>query len=200
MKGKVLLITGASCALMLGSSALGAQMKDNAGIGGAAWSPDRGVQQNLASPGYHSRSYEGDRYQSSPNRFRQNYEDYRGEYERYQQEQGRFDNDRHQLNGVERIPYRSRNRSYATTVLATLIRIKGDSYMVNLINGERRPLHVDENTLVEAGLERGDRLIAKVRPDGHAISIIKDRGRLGEHVVTPGAPEGGSDYPDQRER
>lgn len=189
MKGKVLLITGASCALLIGSSALGASARDNDQIRGAEWNPDRAVTQNLPSPRYRSRSFEGDRYQHSRNQSQRDIEGYRGGYQRYQQEQGRFEKDHRRYTGEQRTTYRSRNRSDAHTLLGTLIRVKGNSYVVNLLNGSRSRLHVDENTLLDAGLERGDRLIAKVRPDGHAISIIKDRGRKGEHFVAPGAPE-----------
>lgn len=165
MNPRMLAISSVSFALFLGMPGMGeTSMRDNDRVRGAEWQPERAVTQNLPSPRY--RSSGEDRYHSSRDQFRRTPDQYSREFNRSQRRSDR-----------------------GRMLVGTLLGFQGEYAVVNTREGDRQRLHVGKSTLMDAGIERGDNVIAKVRPDGHAIAIRKDRGRRGEHFVQPGAPE-----------
>lgn len=191
MKTGKLMIAGASLALLIGTPAFGASsMRDNERIRGAEWDPDRAVTQNLPSPRYRSDSFE-DRSSQSREHFRRN-QDQQDQYDRefngFRQEQDRMSRDqwRSPQYREDRYSTREDNGRMAQKLKGNVLRFQQNLVVVNTREGDRQRLHVNEKTLVDRGIERGDQIIAYVRPDGHAIAIRKDRGRPGEQFVVPG--------------
>jgi hypothetical protein len=202
MKTGTIMIAGASFALLIGSPALGASsMRDHDRIRGAEWDPDRAVTQNLPSPQYRSGSFEGDRSRQSRDQFRRTPDQYDREFNRYRQDRDRQDRDR--MSRDQWQDRRDRQNRYsdrredgqrtAQKLKGNVLRFQENHIVVNTREGDRQRLHVNEKTLFDRGIERGDQIIAYVRPDGHAIAVRKDRGRQGEQFVFPGASERGDE-------
>ena len=139
---------------------------------GAEWNPDRAISQNLPSPRY--RSFDDhDRSWIS----RQKVGDTGGYDAR--QEQRRFQRNLERFDRYYDDQARARQNRMGHTVMGTLLRQDGHHYFLNTVRGDRVRLHVDDRTLLDAGIERGDLVIAKMKPNGHAIALRKDRGQRG---------------------
>ena len=199
MKTRILSGTGVSLALALfGTSALGESRYDQ--MRGAEWQPERALTQNLPAPRYRNLPMENERYRQSRDQFQQPQGRFDGEDFSYDHKQIGFDDNHRQFRrnrgqgGQDQYSSRQQDNRMSHRLVGTLLRIKGDYFVVSSMDGDRQRLHVGEKTLVDAGIERGDRIIAQVKPDGHAIAIRKDRGRRGEYHVQPGAPDDSFGY------
>lgn len=202
-----LIMTGTSLALLMGAPLVNESFaRDNDRLRGSESMSDRSWRERSPSSQYQTRSWEGDRARSSRDQFRRTPGQYDREFnrdrgfERYMEERNRFRGDeRSRMRGDDRqyrsnrgqqgYSARSEGNGRSQKLSGTLARFKGEYVVVDTKEGDRKRLHVNKKTLFDAGIERGDRVVAHVRPDGHAIAIRKDRGRRGEHYIQPGSSD-----------
>ncbi|GJL48961.1 MAG: hypothetical protein NPIRA01_01880 [Nitrospirales bacterium] len=173
MKNYIIFVTTVSMGLMMGSPAIAGSSDRSDYSRGAEWDPDRAISQNLPSPRYrsfddHNRYWESRQREEYTGPYYDERDDQNG-YERNQQQYDRYYSDRN----------RTRQNHMAHTVMGTLLRRQENEYLLNTVDGNRIRLRVDDRTLLDAGIERGDRVIAKMKANGHAIALRKDRGRKG---------------------
>lgn len=212
MSARMLIITGTTMALLMGSPWVKESFaRDTERLRGGEGQSERSWMERSPSSQYQTRSWERDQDRTSRDQFgRTSGQNDRGfqrdrGYERYLEERDRFRGDERsrfrgnnrqyrQNRGQEGYSARSEGNGRAQKLSGTLARFKGEYVVVDTRDGDRKRLHVNRKTLFDAGIERGDRIIAYVRSDGHAIAIRKDRGRKGEHYIQPGS----SDRNDER--
>lgn len=207
MTARMLIMTGTSLALLMGSPfGKDSFARGNDHLRGAENQSERDWMERSPSSRYQTRSWERDRERTSRDQFRRTpgqndrgFQRDRG-FERYLEERDRFRGDERsrfrgddrqyrQNRGPQGYSARSEGNGRAQKLSGTLARFKGEYVVVDTKEGDRKRLHVNKKTLFDAGIERGDRVVAHVRPDGHAIAIRKDRGRRGEHYIQPGSSD-----------
>jgi hypothetical protein len=57
-----------------------------------------------------------------------------------------------------------------------VLRVEGDNYFVKVKNGKEVRLHTDNTTKMMGEIKKGDRIVAKVNTENHALSIRSARG------------------------
>jgi len=130
---------------------------------------------------YDDQDFAQDRFGYAKQRFKQAAQRYREAKRNFSREQRRFffEYDRFQ---DEKEQYASASAGFAKTMLGTIQGRRGDTFMVENVDGRTERVHVGKDTLVDESLQQGDPIIAKVLPNGHAIALVKDRGKKGISV------------------
>jgi hypothetical protein len=73
-------------------------------------------------------------------------------------------------------PVKGAQSQHTKTITGEVLRVEGDNYFVNGMDGKEVRLHTDDSTKMTGNIRQGDHIEADVNDQNHALSIRSARG------------------------